>query len=82
MEGKGAEALLSASRGRQWDSVRALVRELSEERDLHGLAAIAEMSLMRLRQLCERPVTCEALDEMLETLRRLNLDAWETGDEQ
>jgi len=69
-------------RDQQWDAVRALVRGLEEERDLQGLAALAEMGLMGLRQLCERPITCEDLDRLLETLRGLNLDAWEMGEEQ
>ncbi|MHB0868906.1 MAG: hypothetical protein ACYC5J_05560 [Chloroflexota bacterium] len=82
MKGKGSSALLPASRGQRWDVVRALVRELEEERDLEGLAAIAEMSLIGLRQLCERPATCEELNELLEGLRQLKLDAWELGEEQ
>lgn len=82
MKGRGSAAVLPASRGHQWDVVRALVRELEEERDLEGLAAIAEMSLMGLRQLCERPVTCEELNELLEGVRGLKLDAWELGEEQ
>lgn len=55
---------------------------MEEERDLQGLASIAEMTLVGLRQLCERPVTCEELDEMLEALRGLKLDSWELGEEQ
>ncbi len=82
MKGKQTEAVLAGSREQQWDALRALVRGLEEERDLQGLAAVAEMSLVRLRQLCERPVTCVELDQMLETLRELKLDAWEMGEEQ
>jgi len=82
MESGSAEAVAPISREQQWDSLRILIRELEEERDLEGLAAIGEMSLMALRQLCERPVTCEALDELLDTLRQLKLDAWEMGEEQ
>lgn len=82
MKGKGTGTLPLASKGQQWDTLRALVRGLEEERDLRGLAAIAETSLMGLRQLCERPVTCEQLDEMLDTLRRLELDEFEMGEEQ
>ena len=56
---------------------RALVRALGEERALRELALLAEMSLKELRQLCERPVTCSLLDEILIDLEQLNLDAWE-----
>ncbi len=56
---------------------RALVRALGEERALRELAVLAEMSLKELRQLCERPVTCSLLDEILIDLEQLNLDAWE-----
>ncbi len=76
------EAVLPELRGEQWDVLRSLIRGLQEERDLQGLAAVAEMGLMALRQMCERPVTCESLDEMLDCLRGLKLDAWEMGEEQ
>lgn len=56
---------------------RALIRAMGEERALRELAAMAQMSLKELRQLCERPVTCSVLDEMLFDLEQLNLDAWE-----
>lgn len=82
MRGRGIEVLLPASRGQQWDVVRSLIRELEEERDLQGLAAMAEMGLMALRQMCERPTTCGELDQLLEGLRRLQLDEWEMGEEQ
>jgi len=82
MRGSGAEVSAAVSREQKWAVLRALVRELEEERDLQGLAAIAEMGLSGLRQMCERPVTCEALYEMLERLRGLRLDAWEAGEEQ
>ncbi len=82
MKGSGADVLVPASREQQWETLRTLVRQLEEERDLRGLAAIGEMSLGGLRQMCERPETCEKLDEMLETLRRLRLDLFEMGDEQ
>jgi hypothetical protein len=82
MTGKETEAAVVSVRAQQWDAVRALVRGLEEERDLEGLAAVAEMGLMGLRKLCERPVTCEELDQLLDTLRRLKLDAWEMGEEQ
>jgi hypothetical protein len=80
MEGAGIDAVTSTSRGQQWDSLRALIRQLEEERDLEGLAAIGEMSHMALRQLCERPVTCDELDGLLDSLRGLKLDAWEMGE--
>ena len=82
MAGQSADTLLPASRQQKWETLRALVRELEEERDLQGLASIAEMALLGLRQLCERPVTCDELDEMLEALRGLKLDPWELGEEQ
>ncbi len=71
-----SEATPSASRER-WAELEASIREMGEERDLGGLAAVAEASLRALRQLVERPVTCSELDEMLERLERLNLDDWE-----
>ncbi len=82
MKGSGAETLVVASREQKWEAVRSLVRDLEEERDLQGLAAIAEMGLAGLRQMCERPVTCEALYEMLVRLRGLKLDSFEAGEEQ
>ncbi len=81
VKGKGTEAVLQETRGQQWDSLRALIRGLEEERDLQGLAAVAEMSLMGLRQLCERPVTCKELDQLLDGLRQLTLDEFEAGEE-
>ncbi len=71
-----SEATPSASRERRAE-LEASIREMGEERDLGGLAAVAEASLRALRQLVERPVTCSELDEMLERLERLNLDDWE-----
>ncbi len=82
MKGGGAAETLVASTEQKWEAVRTLVRDLEEERDLQGLAAIAEMGLAGLRQMCERPVTCEALYEMLVRLRGLKLDAYELGEEQ
>jgi hypothetical protein len=74
--------MVTPSREQKWEALRTLVRDLEEERDLEGLAAVAEMGLVALRQMCERPMTCEALYEMLERLRGLRLDSWELGDEQ
>jgi hypothetical protein len=82
MEGTGRESILSELRGEQWASLRMLIRGLEEEHDLQGLASVTEMGLLALRQLCERPTTCSELDELLEGLRRLRLDAWEMGEEQ
>ncbi len=81
MKERETRAGLVDVRDQQWDSLRALIRGLEEERDLQGLAAVAEMSLMGLRQLCERPVTCEELDRQLESLRQLKLDEFEAGEE-
>ncbi len=81
MEGESSEAMVVSSRQQQWDAFRSLVQGLEEERDLEGLASIAEKSLMGLRQLCERPVTCTELDQLLDGLRQLKLDAFELGEE-
>lgn len=81
MTGKGADASIAASMDSLWESFRVLIRVLEDERDLQGLASVAETSLVGLRQLCERPVTCEQLDEMLAQLRGLKLDPWELGEE-
>jgi hypothetical protein len=69
-------------REQQWESLRSLVRGLEEDNDLEGLASIAETGLVALRQLCERPITCSELDQLLDGLRRLQLDAFELGEEQ
>ncbi len=82
MKGARKGSLLPELRGEQWDTLRALVRGLEEEHDLEGLASVAEMGLMALRQLCERPTTCSELDDLLEGIRGLRLDAWEMGEEQ
>ncbi len=81
MKGEETRAALAGAREQQWDAFRALIRGLEEERDLQGLAAVAEMSLTGLRQLCERPVTCEELDQQLDSLRQLKLDEFEAGEE-
>ncbi|GEM_PF-4076413 len=74
MEGKSAKALASTQRDQQWESLRYLIHQLEEESDLEGMAAVSEMGLTALRQMCERPTTCEALDQMLEMLRELDYD--------
>ena len=60
---------------------RGLVRAMGDERALRELAAMANMSLRELRQLCERPATCSLLDTMLFDLEKLDLDAWELEEE-
>lgn len=82
MAGRSVEKAVVASRGEQWDSLRSLVAGLEGERDLEGLAAVAETALVALRELCERPVTCQELDEMLGQLRALKIDAFEMGEEE
>lgn len=82
MEGTGRGSALPEVRGEQWESLRTLVRSLEEEHDLEGLASVVEMGLVALRQMCERPTTCSELDELLEGVRGLRLDAWEMGEEQ
>ncbi len=72
----------STSMEQQTAEMKGKIRELSLARDLPGLAAVAEMSLRELRMLCERPVTCAELGEMLDTLERLNLDDWETSESE
>ncbi|HEX9017221.1 MAG TPA: hypothetical protein VF960_14620 [Chloroflexota bacterium] len=81
MESVRTASASSVSRERQIEDLKTGIRRLAEERDLAGLADIAEASLLRLRQLIERPATCGDLDDMLETLSRLELDDWETSEE-
>ena len=64
--GATAYMILRAGVGHQWDSIRSLVRGSDEEHDLEGLAPRADIGLLALRQLCERPLTREELDELLD----------------
>ena len=81
MRDEGAVSVPSTLREQRVESVRALARELGEERALRELAMMAETSLRELRQLAERPVTCSVLDDILASLEQLNLDSWETEEE-
>ena len=82
MNRQRTQGSVSAAREEQWETLHSLIRDLEEERDLRGLAKVAETSLASLRQLCERPVTCEELNEMLERVRALKLDAFEIEEDQ
>ena len=71
MNGGGSDTLGLAARQAQLESLGSLIRELEANHDVEGLAVVAEMSLFRLRQLCERAATCEELDVMLKSLARV-----------
>lgn len=77
----GAGSTASVRNTELVEEIRLRIRHLAEERDLVGLAVVAEKSLRELRMLCERPNTCSELGEMLDGLERLKLDALETDEE-